>query len=146
MRAVVFCRSWLWATAAVLSSSVPAVSVCDGPTLKGSNVAGRVYDLLGNKGRPLASTTVRLLNDAGKVVAQVRAEEDGRFSISAPARGRYRLAVTAEGFLEVSATVVAKKLGKSTPFLRVDLGSDAMRPCGGGGITVELSNDGAVGR
>ena len=37
--------------------------------------------------------------------------------------------------LEVSAVVVsAKKVGKNAPFLRVDLGSDVTRPCGGGGV------------
>ena len=101
---------------------------------------------MGTKRQPLAGATVRLLDDAGKVIAEVSAGEDGRFSISASARGRYRLTVTAEGFLEVSAVVVAKKVGKNAPFLRVDLGSDVTRPCGGGGITVQAAGSGTVGR
>jgi hypothetical protein len=139
-------RPWLWATVALLASSAPAFAVCAVPTIKGSNVQGRVYDLHASHEQPVAGATVRLLNDSGKVVAQVSAAPDGSFSISAPTRGHYRLAVTAEGFFEVSAVVVAKKAGKNTPFLRVDLGTDGARPCGGGGITAEAANSGAVGR
>lgn len=139
-------KPWLWAMAAVLLSSTPALSVCDVPTITGSNVQGRAFDLRASQEQPLAGVTVRLLNDSGKVIAQVPAGHDGRFSISAPERGRYRLTVTADGFLEVSALVVAKKVGKNTPFLRVDLGSDGTRPCGGGGITVQTANAGTAGR
>lgn len=146
MGAEVLRRAWLWAAAAVLLSSPPALSVCDVPTITGSNVRGRAYNLRGSQEQPLAGVTVRLLNDSGDVIAQAVAGQDGRFSISAPARGRYRLTVTADGFLEVSAMVVVKKLGKDTPFIRVALGSDVTRPCGGGGITVEMAHTGAVGR
>ena len=137
---------WLGAIAVVLLSSAPALSACDVPTIKGSDVQGRAYDLLATQERPLVGATVRMLDESGRVVAQVLAGEEGRFSISAPQRGRYRLTITADGFHEVSAVVVAKKLGKKTPSLRVDLGSDATRPCGGGGITVETANSSLVGR
>ena len=139
-------KPWLWTMAAALLSSAPAFAECNVPSVTGSNVQGRAYDLLSAHEKPLAGATVRLLNDSGKVVAQVQAGQDGRFSVSATERGRYRLTVNADGFLEVSAVVVAKKVGKNTPFLRVDLGSAAKRPCGGGGITVETANAGTVGR
>ena len=146
MGAEVLRKPWLGATAALLLSSASAFSACPVPTITGSNVRGRAHDLLGSQQRPVTGVTVRLLNDSGKVVAQVLGGQDGHFSISAPERGRYRLTVMADGFLEVSAVVVVKKLGKDAPFIRVGLGSDATRPCGGGGITVEMGHTGPLSR
>ena len=61
MGAEVLHGPWLWAAATLLLSAGPALSGCDVPTVTGSNVQGRVYDLLGGQAPPPAGDTVRLL-------------------------------------------------------------------------------------
>jgi hypothetical protein len=95
-------------------------------------VQGLVNDQFGAHGQPIGGATVRLSDESDRVVAERFTSQDGLFTVEAPKPGRYRLAIRAQGFFDVGATIVVKKVGTSAPFLRVELGVDAMRPCGGG--------------
>ncbi len=50
-------------------------------------------------GRPVPRATVELLDAAGRSERTTRSDDDGRFSLQAPAAGRFRLRATALGYL-----------------------------------------------
>lgn len=67
-------------------------------------VAGQavVGDVLNGDGRSVPGARIALVTSSGEVVAELRADEEGRFAIRAPATGAFRLHVTSPGYRSVA--------------------------------------------
>jgi hypothetical protein len=71
--------------------------------LSGQAINGRVIDA--NTRQPVTAAAVRLL-DGDKVMATATSDASGRFIITAPRPGRYRLAVTRIGFADALSNFI----------------------------------------
>ena len=82
------------------------LSICIGTVFAqggGGTVSGTVLDQVGNT---IPSATVTLKTDAGATVREVKTGDDGRFSATGLAPGRYTIDVAAAGFAAARRTDV----------------------------------------
>lgn len=78
------------------------------------SVAGRVMDRA--SGTPVVGTAVTLLDSAGSVLVVQTTEADGRFMLSAPGRGRYRLRFQVPGYQMLVTSLFDLVAGQQLPY------------------------------
>ncbi len=90
------------------------------PALGQSVITGKIVE--GDSSEPLAMTTVKLMKTDSTLVKGILSAENGTFSISAPASGKYIVKVTSVGFKNITRNITVTE-GKD-----VNLGTIALSP------------------
>jgi Carboxypeptidase regulatory-like domain len=81
---------------ALAATDVQANTCIEGKPVKISGIlCGRVFD---PTGAPVSDVELRLLDEAGSVAAEIRADSKGNFAFSALPTARYRLTTTTPGW------------------------------------------------
>jgi hypothetical protein len=94
--------------------AVAVASLLAVPRLPAQSVSGRVMDQATST--PVAGTAVTLLDSTGSVLGEQTTAADGRFSLSAPGPGRYRLRFQVPGYQLLVTSLFALALGQELSY------------------------------